>query len=203
MLSVALLCLAASAAGCGSGDGASRSASREVKEPKVDEAKTVDGYLRGDEDGTFDDQPGIDDDKRIRYFGHAASKTQKQAVTATVKRYLAVSAAGDSRTTCTMLVAGLARSADLERDVPEAYRPAPGSPLLRVKGCAGVLGVLLAADRGLLQAESSTGRVVAVRVSGNVALAILAFPGYGERTIALEREPGAWRIDALLDRAFP
>jgi hypothetical protein len=162
----------------------------------------VGGYVRGDDDS---DGTGArdEDDRSIREYGHEATAADKQAIMALVKRYYELATSGKGGEACSMLDAKLARRSNFRTAVPQDYVPALGSSVFRGKGCAGVASLLFQADHQRLVADLRMVKVVSFRVDGSHGLALLAFRTAPEREIAVEREHGAWRIDAFLDSELP
>jgi hypothetical protein len=181
LLAIAVLCLVAT--GCGTA------------------ATSSGGYIKGDSDSDFGGNKSDSDDWRTREYGREANGAERREVTAVVKRYYAAAAVGDGATVCaTLYAASIARSFDLEREVPEQYAPAPGSSVLRGKSCSQVASLLLQINHQSLVANLPSMRVIDVRVNGADSLALLGFRTTGEREVPLKREGGTWKINALLDR---
>jgi hypothetical protein len=135
------------------------------------------------------------DDSSILAYGHAAGAAKKRAIAAAVKRYYMAAAAGDGATACSMLVSSIARAA------PEDYGQAPGPAYLRgAKTCAAVMSLLFKHDHSQLTGMIA---VTGVRVEGNQARALLGSTTMPAGYISVERERGAWKIDALLGGALP
>jgi hypothetical protein len=137
------------------------------------------------------------DDNSFRAFGHAARPADRKAITALVRRYIAVAAAGDGASACTLLYSALAKA------VPETYGQPPGPAYLRGKTCAEVTTKLYARDHEQLHAYLRTLEVTGVRLDHNTGLVVLRFTGLPGRRIEVERERKGWKIGALLDRELP
>lgn len=145
-----------------------------------------------DTDDTPNDRHYDRDDEPIRYFGHAAGVADQRAVTALVRRYYVVAAAGDGATACLLLASPIAGS------VVEAYGGSVGPPALRGKTCAAVISKLFKERRRQLAADNATLKVTGVRVKGDRAYALLSATTMPVGDILLRREQGAWRIWGLL-----
>lgn len=153
-----------------------------------------------DRDNDSDNESGSyydSDDDSVRYFGHAASATDRRAITALVKRYYAVAAAENGRSACSMIASSIAKS------VPEDLGRAPGPPYLHGGTCAVVVSKLFFQNHRQLAIYASTLRVTGVRLIGNRGLAVLGFRTLPGRQIGVMRESGMWKIDALLDGELP
>jgi predicted small secreted protein len=198
LLVIALLSLGVAACG-GAGKGvgsASHSSSN---------ATPAGDYLRGDDDAEGDESPNhkdIDDDP-LRHYGDAAGAADERAVTGLVKRYYAAAAAGDGAVGCSLLLIRLAKDSNLGQAAEKAYPPALDVPPLHGKSCAQIMSLLFKEDHEQLAADSTTLQVTSVRVNGRHGLALLGFRTTPERQIRVERDGGAWKLDALLDRELP
>jgi hypothetical protein len=138
------------------------------------------------------------DDHITEAYGHAASATEKMAVSAVLRRYYTVAVAGDGVQACGMISSSLARS------IPKDYGQPPGPPALRGKTCSVVMSKFFAQQHRLLVAETPTMNVTRVRVKSNSALAFLAFATTPEpRDIGLERSGDTWKVTSLLDNSLP
>lgn len=156
------------------------------------------GYLKGDEDSDGDAY-SYDDDHTIRAYGHRASTIDKLAIAALVKRYYAVAAAGDGAEGCSLLLPRLKKEANLGEVAEVTYPPALSIPPLHGKSCARIMSLLFKEDHKRLTVESTTQQITAVRVKRDRGLALLGFPTMPERYLPVQRDGGAWKIDALLD----
>lgn len=163
----------------------------------------VDGYMAYDEDAPTDDEGKTDDDIGVKTYGRAATTAEQQAITVVVRHYYAAASAGNGAAACALIYPELVKGANLEQSLPEEYRPAPGSTVLRGKGCPQVESVLFEVNHQQFVAQSATLHVTAARVNGVRGLALLGFRSSGEHEIALKREGGAWKIDALLPMSLP
>ncbi len=211
LLCAAIALLGLGPAACGGSSGGSTSAisassaSSATPEDAVTPASSpapAGGYLRGDNDGDLD-TTGHLDDLRVREYGHPASTADRRAVTALVKRYYAAAAAGGGVTACALMISRIASEPDLGEAAEEIYPLAPGVPPLHGESCARIMSLLFDEDHRHLAADSATLYVILVRVDGIHGLALLGFRATPERQIAVEREGGVWKIDALLDQELP
>lgn len=153
-----------------------------------------------DRDNDADNKTGSyydDDDKSIRAFGHAAGAADRRAITALVKRYFTLAAAGDGSRACSLLHPALAKA------VPESYGQPPGPAYLRGKTCAQVITKLFMRDHEQLNAYLGNLEVTGVRLDRNRGLAVLRFARLPGRQIQVEREHKTWKIGELLDRELP
>lgn len=158
----------------------------------------ISGYT--DRDGDSDNKSNSyydGDDNNVRGFGHAASRAGRHAITALTKRYYAATAADDGANACSMMASALAKA------IPEDQGRPPGPPYLRGKTCAVVMSKLFKQYHRQLAAYVATLDVDGVRISGGRGLAVLRFTTLPGRQIAVEREHGVWKIDALLDEELP
>jgi len=137
------------------------------------------------------------DDRGIVSFGQPADPADKRAVTATVKRYYALAAAGDGATACTMLTPSLARSA--EQDY--GHGSAGPTYLSAGRNCVEVLGLLFGHFH--TQLTSTTTVITGVRVEGKEAIALLGSRAQPAGEIPLTRIAGVWRIGSLFGGALP
>jgi hypothetical protein len=152
---------------------------------------TRDGYSKNDADNDFDDtanyrdNPPNDDLEVFAGYGPKAGPAVVHAVSGLVKRYYAVSAAGDAARACSMLSASVAGGLATSQNQPG-------------RSCAAVMAQVLARQHQLLLAdEVATMKVIEVHVKGSIGLAVLRFKKSPESNIVIEREGGAWKINAL------
>jgi hypothetical protein len=135
--------------------------------------------------------------KAIVEYGQEASPTDKQAITALVKRYYAAVAADDGATACSLIHSPLAES------VAEDYGQAPGPVSLSGKTCAVVMSKLF---RQLPEQPASVlaaTEVTGVRVKDRKGFALLHSTAIPEGDIPVERELGVWRVGTLVGGALP
>jgi hypothetical protein len=155
-----------------------------------------------DNDASWDYQPETNennefrdgDDSSIVTFGAKASAPEAQAIAAIVKRYYVAASVSDGGKACATILPGFAAAIPLDygRD---------GSAYLRgAKTCQAVMTRLF---KHLHHELSVPPTVVAVRVSGERALALLGSRKMPASYIDLQRERGAWMIDELTGSRMP
>jgi hypothetical protein len=149
-----------------------------------------------DEDGDDErvEQGGLDrdDDVYILRFGPAAGPADKNAITALIKRYYSALAHEEDSLACSLLFLVL------QNLVPETYSQTSRSQKAgQGKTCAAVLSEVYAGHHRELVDENGRLRVVAVRVQGNSALALLRFGPRLVRRVVIYREGAAWKIGTL------
>ncbi len=150
------------------------------------------GYSKDDGDKDFDDaakyhgSPPNDDQELLAAYGHKASPAVTRTVANLVKRYYAVSAAGDGAAACSMLTANLAGEV-------LAGRNQPGGAT-----CAAAMSKLLAQQHQRLLGENVQSMIVTqVHDNGTLGIAVVRFKAAPESEIVLEHEGQAWKINAL------
>lgn len=159
---------------------------------------TQNGYVKGDGDG----ERRLYDDRHIRHFGHAAGRTDFVTIAVLVKHYFDIALANDASGVCALSSSRIEASPNISL-LPMDYR-SPLTNALHGESCLRFMMRFLQLSHAQLAfAEVPTLKVVEVRVSDARALAVLAFRRIPEREIALRREGGRWKIDALLDSAIP
>ena len=169
-------------------------------QPHGDDADNDDLVKPRDRDNDIDNSSGSyfdGDDRIVRAFGHAASATDRQAITAFVKRYYRVAAALDGAKGCAM------QSASISKSLPEVLGRRPGPPYLSGKTCAEVLTKVFRQNYRQIVVYAANLQVSSVRLGGQEGYAILAFKGLPGRALRLFREHGVWKIGALLDGELP
>jgi hypothetical protein len=157
-------------------------------------------YTKADADKDDDIGAGYDDtnNNSLLDFAHAASASDKQAITALVKRYYAAAAAEDGAKACSMLYFTLAEA------VPEDYgQSPPGQPYMLGKTCPVVMTKLFKHFHSQVAAHNATLKVTRVRLNQHHGLAVLSFGRMPERQISVAREGHTWKIEALLDSELP
>jgi len=122
-----------------------------------------------------------------------ADASDRRAITMVVKRYYSAGAAGDGSITCSLLYPDVARS------IPEDYGRPPGPPALRGSTCAAVMSKLLAQRRRELIIKNARLEVVAVRIAGGRAVALLRFTETPERRVFLRRDHDVWKMSEMFD----
>jgi hypothetical protein len=197
------------AAGCSSAGGgrhgqiASTQARRTAAKALVAGAAAGDTHYIGDHDDDDFKHSELDpDDPQVRAYGHAARAVDRLQISAVLMRYFDAAGAGDGALACSLLTRRVAAS-ELAAPVSSAYVPPPNPSSLRGKSCADVASQIFDENHAELAAEIPSVRVTAVRVSGSQGLAILGFNALPEHWIAVARERGAWKVDALLDSEIP
>ncbi len=200
LLGVAITLLSVGLVGCGDAGKAAVSG----KPSNADATRSVSpgGYLRGDHDGDGNVSNDEDDDA-TRNFGDAAGAADTLEITALVKRYFAVAAAEEGAAACSLVDVHITKGVGLQKAVPPAYVPAPGSSVLRGKNCPQLVSLIFKLDHEEIAADALSLHVTSVRVAGLQGLALLGFKTTGESKLPLLRERGAWRIDALLYSELP
>lgn len=155
------------------------------------------GFLKSDGDNDPDDHSDAvskdDSQEFVEAVRHGASAADRKAVTAAIRSYYAASTAGDGTQGCALLDSGLAASLQDEQ---------PGHTGSGT--CAASLSRLLVIQHRHLAAEEPRTMVVTgVHVAGDVALATLGFKAAPESELILQRQGGAWKINALFDSVLP
>jgi hypothetical protein len=163
----------------------------------------------GDEDG--DNNSDIDNDAALDYktdengkyrdgddadtlvYGQTAGATDRQAITAVVKRYYAAATAGDGQRACAMIIPSLVKA------VPEDYGQLGPSYLRGGKTCQAVMARLFSHFHSELTAPVA---VTGALVNGDHALALLGSARMPASYITLQRQRGGWTINALLGNAL-
>lgn len=158
-----------------------------------DDKLTVDG------DGDLDGGRGHydADDQSFRAFGHVASASDRRAITALVKRYYTIAAAGDGTDACALIYAPLARG------YPEELGELGARYLHGLKSCSAILSRMFEPNRALLAAYRSRLDINAVRVSNGIGFAFLTFRGRPTRKMEVIKERGKWKMYAALDSELP
>jgi hypothetical protein len=154
---------------------------------------------RSDGDGDADSPRGYydGDDATVRSFGGAAGARDKLLVTALLERYYAAAATRDGKDACSMIVSARRRA------LPQTLGRPPGPSYLRGDSCHAVVSKLFGVFHRQIVAFARTLHVAEVRVRGELGLALLSSAGFPARQIAVRREHGGWRVDALLEAEFP
>lgn len=164
---------------------------------------------RSDQDN--DDKPTVDgdgdldggrrrydaDDQSYRTFGHAATASDRRAISALVRRYYAIAAAGDGAAACASIYVRLARS------YPEALGEFGARYLRGLRTCPAILSRMFEPNRALLATYRARLQIGAVRVSKDIGLAFLTFRGLPTRKMEVIRERGTWKMYAALDSEMP
>lgn len=182
--------LGPSVAACGSssGDAVSRSSTVANGDSASTTAAGASSTHGSDRDNDSDHN---DDDENVLDYGHAANAADRRASVALVTRYFAAAAGGNGATACSLLMPFISGS------VVENYSRLRG---VRGNTCAVVLSNLFRQRHRQLAAKSASLEVIAVRVEGDKALAVLNLPEIPEvRQIAERRLGNRWRLLVLFD----
>lgn len=149
----------------------------------------------GDQDGDGPNTAAFDkDDSFVTSFGHAASPSQRRTVTVLVQRYYAALAKDDGATACSLLFFVI------KELIPETYgQTSSDATAGRGKTCGSVLSQKFAVNRSELEAKYRKLHVIAVRVQGRRAWALLRFGPQSVRRLILYLEDHVWKIGALTD----
>jgi hypothetical protein len=132
-----------------------------------------------------------DDDEGVLKYGHAADASDWRASVALLDRYYAAAVDDDGARACAQLVPFIAEA------VPEDEGSTPG---LRGSSCATVMTKLFRRLRRQVAIKHRSMKVIAVRVQGDRALAVIDFSAIPEVREFKERRIGVgWRLLALLD----
>jgi hypothetical protein len=135
------------------------------------------------------------DDAPLRFYGHAASEPERQAITAVVRRYYALAARMDGAGACQLIHSLIAET------IVEGYGSLPAS---RGKTCAAVMSKIFGHRRQQLRLDSATLAVVSIRVQGVTGLVLLRFAKAAEPNhIQVRREGTVWKIWNLLANRMP
>jgi hypothetical protein len=152
----------------------------------------------GDKDNDDSAQPSAslnDDTPLLKAYGKAGSEADKQAVTEVVKSYYAAAVAENGAKACSLLYSTLASG--LAVDPGQAGQGKGGT-------CATAVSALYKSQHAQLVADDVPTMVVTtVRVKGSLGLAVLGFKTMPRSEILLEREGGAWKVDALFNSQMP
>jgi hypothetical protein len=128
-------------------------------------------------------------------FGHAASRSERRAIVALVKRYYATALAGNGARGCTLIYSTLAEAAP-EDDGREADAPAFSRGATT---CAAVLSDLFRHYHAQLAAEVPKLVVTNVRLEEHHGFAFLSFGKLPERKISVQREGHVWKMSQIYD----
>jgi hypothetical protein len=198
LLAIALL--SAGAGACGR-TGTSRSSVAEppslpARHPTADTGAFHKG-VDGDFDDGYSDHPYDNDNGEIVDLGSAASAADERAVASVLKRYYVAAAAGDGATGCSLSY--------LSSSVVEDFGRPPGPPALRGTTCAVVMSKIFKQRHAELAAEAATVHVAAVRVKGDVGVALLSYgsSSRAEHYIRVHRNHDAWEVGELFAVPMP
>jgi hypothetical protein len=167
---------------------------------KTQPARHASTPLVRDSDEDYDDARGghydLDDNPTL-YYGHLASPADASAITALVRRYYTLAAAGDGRAACPLIFSVLAES------LPEQYAQPYGTSSGYGSTCASVMSQVFKREHRLYAERATTLEVTSVRVDGELGLALLRFKGTPDHHLRVRREGGRWTIRQLLDEGLP
>lgn len=153
------------------------------------------GYLHSDTDTDEDDgQPRRSKpdptDVLFSTYGHKAHGHERRAIATLVKRYYAAASTGDAALACSLLAINLAEGLSSE--------PAPSTA-----SCPKAIALVLAQQHAQLAAdEVATMVVYDIRVNGDTGLAGVGFKTEPVGRVAVKREHGTWRMNALIDTSM-
>jgi hypothetical protein len=153
-----------------------------------------------DRDKDNDNAPYDDTNNNgVMEYGHAAGASDRQAITALIKRYYAIATAGDGAQACTMLYITLAESVAEDQGKGSA-----GAPYLsQGTTCSTVMSLLFNHYHSQLALELPLLKVKHVGLIQHHGLAVLSFGKLPERQISIRRERHTWKIETLLDSSLP
>ncbi|HEY5194644.1 MAG TPA: hypothetical protein VIJ39_12330 [Solirubrobacteraceae bacterium] len=134
------------------------------------------------------------DDSAVLASGHPPGLAEGHAITAVVEHYFAAAAASNGARACSLITSTFVHV------IPEDYGQAPGPAYARGNTCPVVTAKVFAHIHSQL---ADPVKVVAVRVNGGRAQALLGSKAIPASMIALQREHGAWKIDSLLGLPLP
>jgi hypothetical protein len=137
--------------------------------------------------------PYDNDGDALLTFGPAANALERQAITALLKRYYTVAAAGDGASACS-LTYWLVRE-----KIVEEHDHGRGLASLRGNTCAQVASKLFRQRHPELTEDVARFKVGAVQVRAKHGWAVLDFGPARERVTQVHREPSGWKMDALPD----
>jgi hypothetical protein len=158
------------------------------------------GYdLRDGDEDSDDERPplrfGNDDPALLVDYGGRAGPAETRTISALVKSYYAVSLAGEGARACSLVASSLRTG--VEAEYGSGGRTGK-------EGCASAMKRMLSEQHAQLVADDvPTMRVTAVHIKGDLGLAVIEFRTTPESQIILQREAGAWRIDALFGTYMP
>lgn len=121
-------------------------------------------------------------------FGSEASAGARAAILTALHSYLGAIAAGDWPAACGQL------SASIQHQLELVFAHAKG---VHGRGCAPVLGALLAHTPPAIRREQAQLSVLSVRASGNQAIVLYRSPQSPDASISMFREAGHWKAGVL------
>lgn len=138
------------------------------------------------------------DDSTVLDFGHAASRADRTAIAALIKRYYAISATENGAGACSMLYSTYAEA------LPEDYGTSPPGPAYaRGATCAAVMNRVLEHFHSQIVARLPKLKVIRVRIKARQGVAVLSFGALSEREMHVVREGHIWKMLALTDTELP
>jgi hypothetical protein len=139
-----------------------------------------------------------EDDSTVTDYGQPADAALTRTITAIAKRYFAAAAAADGAATCPLIVL------DLVAAIPGNFGKAPNPSYMRGNTCAEVCSKLFKHMHRQLAAEAGGLEIAGVRATHPTVYVLMAFKNSPyRRYIALEREDGTWKFEAMLDSEYP
>ncbi len=189
--------LAVYACSCGSSsktasstNAASTGTAKAAKMPPAPVETAVDEDKDNDVGSVGEDKENL----RIPSFGHPASASEKQAITALIKRYYAAALAENGAEACSLILSTLAEA------IPEDYSGEPGVSYMQgAKTCSEAMTLLYKHNHPQLALEVPKLSVALVRLEGHHGLAKLKFGNLPERETSFAREGNLWKMTTLLD----
>jgi hypothetical protein len=135
------------------------------------------------------------DDAPTRFYGHQASHHDKQAIGALVKLYYTAAAKRDGAAACR-----LTHKIMIEATV-ESHAEQPGA---HTENCGTILAGLFEQHHREIVRDSTTLKVVDVRVGSLTALALLRFANASQPVhLEVHREGSTWKLWSLLASHMP
>lgn len=205
---LAVAVVAALALGLCACGGAGSTVTKTVKAPDPDDEPRpvavtppppVETKADADKDNDIGAAPDDKNNSRAFDFGHAASPSERRAITALVKRYYAAALADNGARGCALLFSTLAEAA------PRDDSQEPGTPayMQGARTCAQVLAKLFNHAHPQLTLELPKLRVTRVRLEEHHGFAFLSFGTLPERSISVQREGHVWKLTQILDEELP
>lgn len=134
------------------------------------------------------------DDAAMVKWGKAAGPVDLLAISSVVKRYYAAAVAGDGSASCALLTILFAEA------IPEDYGRGAGPSYARGSTCQVVSSKLFRHIHAQLARPIV---VVAVRVQGKMARAMIGSQAAPAAVLPLRGEAGMWKVDSLLASTLP
>lgn len=197
--------LTAGASACGGASTGARSTSHATpivaasRSSAVAPAVTAVDSDRDNDIGTPQD---TGDNHRALAFGHAASASDRRAISALIKRYYAAALAGDGAQACSMLYSTLAESVVVD-DASPPGQPSGPPYMAGAKTCQQALELLFKHFHPQLVAEVPKLRVTRISLVEHHGVALLSFGSLPERKIPIGREGRTWKMEGIYDAELP